>query len=71
MELFYMCLFILLICRISYVHQYFFVDALGGFFKQNLREDLREMRGNVSVWILSGLCKQQVEDFSYCHLEII
>eukprot|EP00434_Breviolum_minutum_P014742 symbB.v1.2.012999.t1/scaffold912.1/size152940/5 len=42
----------------------------GNVLRSLTLQDLREVRGNVSVWILSGLCKKQVEDFSYCQKKL-
>ena len=34
-----------------------------------LSQDLRAVKGVCSVWMLSGLCTKQVEDFAFCHLD--
>ena len=33
-------------------------------------QDLRAVKGAASVWMLSGLCTKQVEDFAFCHLDL-
>lgn len=38
----------------------------GDFFRSLKVEDLRAVKGAASVWMLSGLCTKQVEDFAFC-----
>lgn len=38
----------------------------GDFFRSLKVQDLRAVKGACSVWMLSGLCTKQVEDFAFC-----
>jgi len=61
-------LYLLYIYIFNYIHiiSIHFISTVQGC----PTKDLRAVKGAASVWMLSGLCTKQVEDFAFCHLDL-